>query len=84
MLHIPKLHAKVFLLDGTEARVGSANLTMGGMYDNVEIGLQCTEQRDLSGLLKTIKGWQGARTPVSSDQLLAYDVYAKAHFSKIP
>ncbi|MEP6755057.1 MAG: phospholipase D-like domain-containing protein [Chthonomonadales bacterium] len=81
--HIPKLHAKVFLLEGIEALVGSANLTMGGMSDNVEIGIRCSSKAEIEELDGLILHWRGTREPVERDQLLAYYEYAKTHYMQL-
>jgi hypothetical protein len=39
LLHIPDLHAKIFIADDTNAIISSANLTTGGFDRNVEAGV---------------------------------------------
>ncbi len=81
--HVPKLHAKVFLLEGVEALLGSANLTMGGMSNNVEIGIRCTSKAEVRDLEGSIMLWRGSREPVEQSQLLAYQEYAKTHYVQL-
>lgn len=40
IVHLPGLHAKVYIADGRRAVITSANLTAGGLSNNIEFGLQ--------------------------------------------
>ncbi len=42
--HVPRLHAKVLVADGCRAIVGSANLTAGGLFRNIEYGLDIADR----------------------------------------
>lgn len=53
-IHVPNLHAKVFIADDGRAIVTSANLTEGGMRRNVEIGTLLENPDDVAALLTTI------------------------------
>ncbi len=44
MVHLPRLHAKVYAADGTIAVVTSGNLTEGGLHVNHECGLLVDNQ----------------------------------------
>ena len=39
IIHLPRLHAKVYIADDKRAIVTSGNLTAGGIYNNFEYGL---------------------------------------------
>jgi phosphatidylserine/phosphatidylglycerophosphate/cardiolipin synthase-like enzyme len=39
VVHLPRLHAKVYISDANKAIVTSGNLTAGGIYDNFEYGI---------------------------------------------
>lgn len=39
VLHLPRVHAKVYISDGTRALVGSANMSRGGFQYNYEYGV---------------------------------------------
>jgi phosphatidylserine/phosphatidylglycerophosphate/cardiolipin synthase-like enzyme len=39
VVHLPRLHAKVYVADGERAIVTSGNLTRGGLIDNYECGM---------------------------------------------
>lgn len=42
--HLPGLHAKVYIADGARAIVTSGNLTAGGLYRNLEYGIELCEE----------------------------------------
>lgn len=39
IIHLPRLHAKVYISDAREAIITSGNLTAGGIYNNFEYGI---------------------------------------------
>lgn len=39
LVHLPRVHAKVYIADGARAVVSSGNLTRGGLIDNFECGI---------------------------------------------
>jgi len=43
LLHLPKLHAKVYVVDQKSAIVTSANLTAGGLEHNYEYGIKISD-----------------------------------------
>lgn len=43
-VHLPRLHAKVYLADGARAIVTSGNLTLGGLEQNHEYGIDCIDR----------------------------------------
>lgn len=49
--HLPGLHAKVYIADGARAIVTSGNLTAGGLYRNLEYGIELFE----ASLVKRIR-----------------------------
>lgn len=72
----PMLHAKMYLLDGRAALVGSSNLTYGGMERNVELNLlisgrKSEDIRELGKLATWYHDrWEEAGKAVSKKQLL--------------
>ena len=42
--HLPRLHAKVYIVDQCNAIITSSNLTAGGLYRNYEYGIRITDQ----------------------------------------
>lgn len=63
------MHAKVFLTDNSEALVSSANLTRGGLEDNLEIGLVTRDAMVISKLVQEFEvAWRDAE-PLSIEDL---------------
>jgi phosphatidylserine/phosphatidylglycerophosphate/cardiolipin synthase-like enzyme len=52
IFHLPRLHAKVYISDITQAIITSANLTAGGIYNNFEYGVFIGEQETVSDIKK--------------------------------
>ena len=63
----PDLHAKLYLLGNGLAIVGSANLTRGGLYGNVELNVMIRDGELYEELVSYFEGlWRGAK-PLTED-----------------
>ncbi len=54
---LPRLHAKVYIVDGSAALVTSANATNGGFQHNIECGLEVRDPSLVKELAATVDGW---------------------------
>lgn len=58
----PDLHTKLYLFGNSIAVVGSANLTVGGVYSNVELNVLIRDRRLYDKLARYFEGlWRGAK-----------------------
>ena len=80
---VRNLHAKVYLLQGSEALIGSANLTTGGFCTNVEIGTKCTTRDELEELSNAVERWCGSGNSVSVEEIGRYKDYADKYYSNV-
>lgn len=60
---LPRLHAKVFVFDGSRALVTSANATPSGFYRNLECGIELTDPSLVESLEQTVLAGFGAKEP---------------------
>jgi hypothetical protein len=65
---IQKLHSKVYLFDKRVAIVTSANLTGGGLIDNIECGVRLTEVPLIDELASYFDKLVGGQLPVTTEQ----------------
>lgn len=70
--HLPHLHAKVYVFDCTYAIVTSANLTVGGLHRNFEIGVGISDQVTVLRLRDEVLAYSKLGAPVHSDELNIY------------
>lgn len=75
--HIPKLHAKVYVADSACAIVTSGNLTAGGLYRNVEYGVEITNRLLLRQIESDLVDFRYLGTLVKLDQLQRYSAVAR-------
>ena len=63
LIHLPRLHAKVYVADSRRAIVSSGNLTAGGLYDNYEIGIMIEDVAISSRIMTELSSYSelGAR-----------------------
>lgn len=80
---VRRLHAKVFLLVGKTAMVGSSNLTAGGLDRNHELGYETNNSRDLTELQERLGRWREASHRVSAAELRAVADLADKRFGAI-
>ena len=57
LLHLPKLHAKVYVGDFRCAIVTSANLTGGGLGRNYEYGIRISDHRSVKDIADDIRDY---------------------------
>lgn len=74
LLHLPKLHAKVYVVDKKSAIVTSANLTAGGLDRNYEYGIKITEPLIVKEIEQDILNYSDLGVMISPQNL---DNYAR-------
>lgn len=72
LLHLPKLHAKVYVADYQNAIVTSANLTTGGLERNYEYGLFTNSTRLVRQISEDITEYSDLGALVDTENLLEY------------
>lgn len=72
LLHLPKLHAKVYIRDSCCAIVTSANLTGGGLERNYEYGIRISEHRFVKNIADDIRDYSDLGAMVSEHNLDDY------------
>jgi len=72
LLHLPKLHAKVYVADNDYAIVTSANLTRGGLERNYEYGLKVHDQPLVQKIAQDIISYSELGAPITIDRLDNY------------
>ena len=72
LLHLPKLHAKVYIGDSCCAIVTSANLTGGGLERNYEYGIRISERRFVKNIADDIRDYSELGAMVSDHNLKDY------------
>ena len=64
------LHAKVCIVDGRVAVVGSGNMTRGGtLGTNVELGVKVTTRLDVAEVVAQVDGWTQGLTPITATEM---------------
>jgi HKD family nuclease len=72
LLHLPKLHAKVYVADYQNAIVTSANLTAGGLERNYEYGLFTDSSTLVRQIAEDITEYSDLGALVTTENLLEY------------
>jgi HKD family nuclease len=72
LLHLPKLHAKVYVSDYQNAIVTSANLTEGGLDRNYEYGISTDSTTLVRQILEDITEYSDLGAPVTRENLIEY------------
>jgi len=72
LFHLPRLHAKVYISDTTQAIITSGNLTAGGIYNNFEYGVSIGEQRTVSDIKIDLLGYANLGASINSVEIDAY------------
>lgn len=65
---LPRLHAKVYVVDEKQALVTSANATDGGMRRNWECGVSIEDPREVDSVAKLVLSGFGSREPLQAWQ----------------
>jgi len=72
LLHLPKLHAKVYVVDQKIAIVTSANLTAGGLEHNYEYGIKISELLIVKEIAQDIISYSDLGAMISPQNLDNY------------
>ena len=59
VLSLPRLHAKVYIVDGRKAIITSANFTRGGLLQNYEYGIALSDQSLVEGISDDMRAYAG-------------------------
>jgi phosphatidylserine/phosphatidylglycerophosphate/cardiolipin synthase-like enzyme len=65
LVHLPSLHAKVYVADNTVAVVTSANLTQPGIAANLEYGVEFTDRLAVQEIRRDFQDYASLGAPVS-------------------
>jgi len=76
LLHLPKLHAKVYVADQKIAIVTSANLTAGGLERNYEYGIKISEPLIVKEIAQDILSYSDLGALISPQNLDNYSLVA--------
>jgi hypothetical protein len=69
LVHLPSLHAKVYVADDTAAVVTSANLTQPGTSGNLEYGVSFTDQLVVQEIRRDFENYSRLGAKVSSSDI---------------
>lgn len=72
VVHLARLHAKVYIADSTCAIITSGNLTGGGLYRNHEYSVATRDSNVVGKVRHDFEGLQAIGTRISLSQLAAY------------
>src|SRR5213594_1086784 len=72
VMHLPRLHAKVYVSDAKRAVITSGNLTAGGLMLNYEYGVQITDPEAVDQVRQDVINYSDLGALVSAEQLLLY------------
>ena len=72
LLHLPKLHAKVYVADDDSAIVTSANLTAGGLHRNYEYGVKILDGRIVQQISQDVTSYSELGAMVTTANLDKY------------
>ena len=75
--HLYHLHAKAYVADGHTAIVTSANLTYGGLWRNLELGVAITEPDDVAAIVDDLLEYGNMGVPVTPEVLVELDDLAE-------
>jgi hypothetical protein len=72
VIHLPRVHAKVYVRDAEAAIVTSGNLTAGGLELNYEYGLKVLDASTASAIDRDIEDYSRLGAFIPSDVLIEY------------
>ena len=72
IIHLPKLHAKVYVADKAMAIITSGNLTKGGLVGNYEYGVKITNPTVVERIRDDIWEYGELGAPIDASQLSGY------------
>lgn len=73
--HLPRVHAKIVVVDRAIAMIGSANLTKGGIEENYEYSIKLSSREVASRIAQDVEEYSALGAPITTDLL---ESYAKA------
>jgi hypothetical protein len=73
--HLPRVHAKIVVVDRAVAMIGSANLTEGGIEENYEYSIKVSSQEVALRIVQDVEEYSALGAPITSNLL---ESYAKA------
>ena len=76
-VHLPRLHAKVYVADLESAIITSANLTAGGLQHNYEYGLALRDVEIIQTIRTDILSYAGLGARLGPDELRTYGEIAQ-------
>jgi phosphatidylserine/phosphatidylglycerophosphate/cardiolipin synthase-like enzyme len=80
VVHLPRLHAKVYIADSKRAIVTSGNLTAGGLFQNFEYGVESRDAAIVGEIASDIKGYAGLGAVLDRSRLERYrEIAGRAH-----
>ena len=74
LYHVDGLHAKIVLIPGEFASLGSQNLTRGGIV-NKEASAAFTDARQVNLIAKSVQPWIEARTPITLQMIADMEIF---------
>ncbi len=74
VFHLPRLHAKVYISDVSQAIITSANLTAGGIYNNFEYGVFINEQKTVTDVKNDLLSYANLGASINFEEI---DVYCE-------
>ena len=72
VVHLPRIHAKVFVADNVAAIITSANLTRGGLSRNYEYGVEVRDTRIVAQIRADLIAYAAFGANVEPPELAAY------------
>ncbi len=69
LIHLPKVHAKVYISGESLAVIGSANLTNGGLFTNFEYGVSITQRPVVAKIRRDIEEYASLGGVVTRERL---------------
>lgn len=72
LVHLPRLHAKVYCVDGVRAIVTSGNLTHGGLVGNHECGVVITDPLAVAAIESQILAYANLGATIDHETLARY------------
>ena len=77
------LHAKVCIVDGRVAVIGSGNMTRGGtLGTNVELGVKVTARQDVAEVVAQVDGWTRGIRPITATEMKRFKRLVDENFKQ--
>lgn len=72
VVHLPRLHAKIYIADEHRAIVSSGNLTAGGVYNNYEYGIEIKDEHFIARISEDLDDYSQLGAQIGRGQLDRY------------